>query len=375
MEVVIVGGGVYGASLAWWLAGSGESVTIVDQFTPGDLRASSGGETRLYRCAYGPDADYASMARRARALWRQLEEESGEDLLVECGLAWFAHREDGWEAQSEKTLVERGIPAERLDVADAAELYPSFRGEDLAFVLHEPEGGVLRAGRSVSALASQAAAYGARVLRARARPDGALAVLDDGTRLSGDIVVWACGPWMRDLFGDLISLRVTQQELLFFDGGLQWRAAGLPGWCDYERSRYGTTDIDGLGIKAAIDDEGPPLDPDADLPTTTNTESEVRAYLRERFPALEDAPLVGARSCRYELTPDTRLIAAPHPDHPNVWLVGGGSGHGFKLGPPMAERLAAAIAGGTTLPADFGLGVRSRSRSLRTASSGTPPTD
>lgn len=92
--------------------------------------------------------------------------------------------------------------------------------------------------------------------------------------------------------------------------------------------------------------------------------------MRERFPALEDAPLVGARSCRYELTPDTRLIAAPHPAHPNVWLVGGGSGHGFKHGPPMAERLAAAFATGTTLPADFGLAKRSRSRSLRTASSG-----
>jgi sarcosine oxidase len=373
MEVVIVGAGVYGASLGWWLAQAGESVSIVDQFEPGDERASSGGETRLYRCAHGPDPDYTSMARRARALWRQLEEESGEDLLIECGMAWFAHREEGWEAQSERTLAEQGIPAERLDVASAAELYPSFRGDDLAFVLHEPEGGVFRAGLAVRALAAQAVAHGARIVRARARPDGAVAVLDDGTRLTGDIVVWACGPWLGDLFADLISLKVTQQELLFFDGGPPWRASGLPGWCDYERSRYGTADIDALGIKAAVDDEGPLLDPDADLPTTTNTEPEVRAYVRERFPALEDAPLLGVRSCRYELTPDTRLIAAPHPDHSNVWLVGGGSGHGFKHGPPMAERLAAAFAAETTLPPDFGLGVRSRSRSLRTASSGTPP--
>ena len=373
MEVVIVGAGVYGASLAWWLAGAGESVTLVDQFAPGDVRASSGGETRLYRCAHGPDAEYTAMARRARGLWRQLEEESGEDLLVECGMAWFAHREEGWEARSERTLAEQGIPVERLDVATAAKLYPNFRGDDLAFVLHEPEGGVLRASRGVKALATQAAARGARVVRARARPDGADAILDDGTRLAGDIVVWACGPWLGQLFGDLVSLRVTQQELLFLDGGPPWRASGLPGWCDYERSRYGTADIDALGVKAAIDDEGPLLDPDADLPTTTNTEPQVRAYVRERFPALGDAPLVGARSCRYELTPDTRLIAAPHPDHPNVWIVGGGSGHGFKHGPPMAERLAAAFASGTTLPADFGLGVRSRSRSLRTASSGTSP--
>jgi glycine/D-amino acid oxidase-like deaminating enzyme len=144
------------------------------------------------------------------------------------------------------------------------------------------EGGVFRAGLAVRTLAAQAVAHGARVVRERARPDGAVVVLDDGTRLTGDIVVWACGPWLRDLFADLISLTVTQQELLFFDGGPPWRASGLPGWCDYERSRYGTADIDALGIKAAVDDEGPLLDPDADPPTTTNTEPEVRAYVRER---------------------------------------------------------------------------------------------
>jgi sarcosine oxidase len=370
MDVVIVGAGTFGASLAWWLARGGEQVTLVDQFEPGDRRASSGGETRLYRCAHGPNTEYTAMARRARTLWRQLEEESGEDLLVECGMAWFAHREDGWEAASERTLTAQGIPAERLDVASAGQLYPSFRGDDLAFVLLEPEGGVLRAERSVRALATQAVAHGARIVRARARPHGTAAVLDDSTRLEGDVVVWACGPWLTHLFGGLISLTVTRQVLLFLDGGPAWRAPGVPGWCDYERARYGTADIDALGIKAAIDDEGPPLDPDAELPDTTTTEPEVRAYLHERYPALEHAPLIGARSCRYELTPDTHLIAAPHPAHPSVWLVGGGSGHGFKLGPPMAERLAAAFGAGTTLPAHFGLGERSRSRSLRTASSG-----
>src|SRR3954447_20051351 len=99
-RVVIVGAGIFGTSLAWWLAGRGDEVVLVDQFAPGDARATSGGETRLIRCAHGADADYAAMARRARTLWRELEAESGEDLLTECGISWFAHREDGWEAQS-----------------------------------------------------------------------------------------------------------------------------------------------------------------------------------------------------------------------------------------------------------------------------------
>jgi glycine/D-amino acid oxidase-like deaminating enzyme len=96
----------------------------------------------------------------------------------------------------------------------------------------------------------------------------------------------------------------------------------------------------------------------------------VREYLRDRFPALEHAPLKDARCCRYELTPDSHFVAAQHPEHESVWLVGGGSGHGFKHGPALAERLAAAIAAGVPLPARFGLGHRAPARSFRTAGSG-----
>jgi sarcosine oxidase len=98
----------------------------------------------------------------------------------------------------------------------------------------------------------------------------------------------------------------------------------------------------------------------------------VRAYMRDRFPALETAPLLEARSCRYELTRDSHFVAAQHPAHPSVWLVGGGSGHGFKHGPAMAERLAAALVAGAPLPARFALGERPLARSMRTAGSGVP---
>jgi sarcosine oxidase len=378
MQVVVVGAGTFGASLAWWLARTGERVTLVDQFEPGDRRATSGGETRLIRCSHGADADYTAMARRARTLWRELEAESGEELIVGCGVAWFAHAEDGWEAASERTLRAQGIPCERLAVAEAARRYPSFRGDDLAFVLHEPEAGVLRAQRAVRALAAQAAAHGATIVRGKAQPPSRgsdplevrRSTGSDPIEVEGDVVVWACGPWLAGLFGDLIRLAVTRQELLFVDGGPAWRAPGVPAWVDYDRAMYGTADLDGLGVKAALDVEGPPLDPDAELDGEPTTEGAVRAYLRDRFPALEHAPLAEARTCRYELTSDSHFIAARHPEHERVWLLGGGSGHGFKHGPAMAERLAAALAGGDPLPARFGLGERAPARSMRTAGSG-----
>jgi sarcosine oxidase len=366
MDVVVVGAGTFGASLAWWLARAGEHVTLVDQFEPGDRRATSGGETRLIRSSHGVDPQYTALARRARTLWRELEAETGEELMLECGVAWFAHGDTGWDAASARTLAAQGIPVERLDAAEAARLYPSFRADDLAFVLLEPEAGVLRAQRAVQALARQAVAHGARLLRGRARPDGAAALLEDGTRLEGDAVVWTCGGWLAGLFPDHVSLAVTRQELLFVDGGPAWR--GVPGWVDYDRAMYGTGDIDDLGVKAAFDVEGPPLDPDAPLDETAATEPAVRAYLRDRFPALEHAPLNEARACRYELSADSHFIAGRTPA--GAWLLGGGSGHGFKHGPAMAELMAAVLAGDAELPERFALGPRTPARSLRTAGSG-----
>ncbi|WP_121249202.1 FAD-dependent oxidoreductase [Solirubrobacter pauli] len=366
-RVVIVGAGTFGASLAWWLAGRGDEVVLVDQFEPGDARATSGGETRLIRCSHGPDADYTAMARRARTLWRELEAETGASLLTECGVSWFAHGDDGWEAASEATLRTLGIPVVHQDVREAAAQFPSFNGDDLAWVLHEPEAGVLRAQLGVQTLASAAAARGARIVRGVARPDGDRVVVGDEV-LAADRVVWSCGGWLAKLFGGLVELRVTRQELFFFAGGPGWDRS--PGWVDYDRAVYGTGDLDALGVKVAWDMEGPALDPDADLPPATDeTERLTRGYAADRFPALAQARLVGSKTCRYEISPDSQFIAAPHPEHPSVWIVGGGSGHGFKHGPAMAERIVSSWHGGEPLPRRFGLHKRERGTSLRSAGS------
>jgi sarcosine oxidase len=366
MRVAIVGAGTFGASLAWWLVRRGEDVVLVDQFEPGDERATSGGETRLIRCSHGDDRDYAVMARRARELWSEVERDAGEHVLLRCGVSWFAHGDDGWEAASLRVLEELGVPAVRESVAEAARRFPGLRGDDLAWVLHEPEAGVLRATRAVRALVSVAVARGAELVQARARPDGRRVVLDSGRVLEADRVVWACGGWLAGLFPELITLRVTQQELYFLDGGPEWRGVG--GWVDYDRATYGTGDLDGLGVKAAWDVEGPAVDPDAPLPApTAEVERLARGYLADRFGDLARAPLVGSKTCRYELTPDSHFLAGPHPEHPEVWIVGGGSGHGFKHGPAMAERVIGAWDSGGPLPARFALGERATGRSLRTA--------
>ena len=275
-RVVIVGAGTFGASLAWHLAGRGDDVVLVDQFEPGDVRATSGGETRLIRCGHGTDADYTAMARRARTLWRELEAETGASVYTETGVSWFAHSDDGWEAKSEATLRALDIPVERQDVGQA---FPSFAGDDLTWVLHEPEAGVLRAQRAVQTLAGGAAVRGARIVRGRATPDGDRVRIGDEV-LDADRVVWSCGGWLAKLFPDLVHLRVT------FPGAVlprrRPRVGARPAWIDYDRAVYGTGDLDDLGVKFAWDEGGPAAGPRCRPPARHGRDRGAHARLRRR---------------------------------------------------------------------------------------------
>src|SRR5215210_2743787 len=167
---IVVGGGVFGASAAHRLCAEGWDVTLVEQSAPAHDGAASGGESRLLRCAHGSDAWYTRSARRGRELWREVEEQAGETLLVETGVAWLAHREGGWERDSEAAMRAQGIATECLQPEAAAALWPSFEPRGLAFVLLEPEAGVLRAAPAVRALVALARENGARLVRGRARP-------------------------------------------------------------------------------------------------------------------------------------------------------------------------------------------------------------
>lgn len=364
-SAIVVGAGVFGAALADRLAGDGWRVTLVDRYEPGHERAESGGESRLMRFSHGSDAWYTRSAWRARELWCELDPE----LLVESGLIWFARREDGWEADSERALRGEGVPVERLAPEDARGMFPSLGSGDLAFVLYEPNAGILRASEATRALARRAVERGAALERSGARPDGAAVVLDDGRRLEADRVVWACGAWLAGLFPALVEMRVTQQDLFFFDAPPEWDTPPVPGWVDYDGAAYGLGALDGHGVKVGPDVEGLQLDPDS-WPRTHAPENELlaREYARLRFPPLADAPLKSVAVCQYSLTADTHFIAAPHPEHGGaVWIYGGGSGHGFKHGPALAERMAAWLGEDEGPEPRFGLGPRNPDRSLRTA--------
>src|SRR5918998_5216239 len=138
-SAVIVGAGVFGASLAHRLAGSAWDVTLVEQYTPGHVRAASGGENRLIRFAHGDDAWYTRSAKRALALWRELEGEAGAELFVPCGVVWFFDGSEEWANASAQALEEEGLAVEEVAPDEIARLFPSFEAAGIRSALFEPE--------------------------------------------------------------------------------------------------------------------------------------------------------------------------------------------------------------------------------------------
>jgi sarcosine oxidase len=303
---------------------------------------------------------------RALELWRELERESGAELFVPSGVAWFFRDSIAWADESERALGAEGASVERLAPEDAARLFPSFDPAGLASVLYEPEAGVLRARDATRHLAEQAIARGARLVQGPATPAGD-AVEVDGARLEADRVVWACGAWLARLFAGLVTLTVTRQEVFFFGSPPEWQAPSVQAWVGFDDGVYGTGDVDGRGFKASPDRHGPTFDPDGDdRVVSEEKEWEARDYLGRRFPALAGAPLVGSRACPYSLTDDQQFLVAPHPEHDGVWLLGGGSGHGFKHGPALAEYVERLLKEDEQPDPRFGLGQREAGGGLRT---------
>lgn len=365
-SAIVVGAGIFGVSIADHLAGTGWQVELVEQYHPGHSRQSSGGETRLIRYGHGPDAWYTTMAWRARRLWAEIEADTGADLLVPSGLVWFGAAIP-WVTESHDTMVRLGIPSEVVGDAEVRKLFPSVDTSDVPGALYEPEAGVLRAAQAVTVLADRARHRGAIVTTGRAAPVGA-GVAVDGQSRGADVVVWACGPWLPGLFPDLVQARVTRQEVVFFGVGPEWAAPRVPGWIDHDHAMYGTGDVAGKGFKAASDLDGPSFDPDRGdrLPDAAAVER-CRRYLAMRFPGIADAPVSLTRTCQYTSTADGRWIVARHPDHDGVWIVGGGSGHGFKHGPALAEHVADLIEGAEQPRPELGLGPRIAGGGFRTS--------
>ena len=377
MHVLVIGAGAFGSWTARWLLRRGASVTLVDQYGAGNSLASSGDESRVTRSAHGADAHYPLWQRRALEQWLALD----PSLFVRTGVLWLAHLENGFEADSLRTLGGLGIPAERLDADALRERYPQMGVADIAWALHEPEAGVLLARRGVAATARAVADAGGEVRIGLAQVVGG-AVLVDGEPATAEAIVFAAGPWLPKLLGAVpgLDMSVPQQEVIYFAtpaGDARFDAGSLPTWVEYDAAFYGLPSIEGRGAKVAPDWPGPLVDPDTQERRISDERVNVsREYLRRRLPDLADRPVAEGRVCQYELTPDTHFVIDRHPSIAGAWIVGGGSGHGFKHAPVVGEYVSALIMDADVAelaPPDDRFALRPRSPGVGLRTAAAPP--
>jgi sarcosine oxidase len=377
-DVVVIGAGAFGAWTARQLQRMGRRVTLLDAWGPAHSRASSGGESRMTRGAYGPDEIYARMAWDSLAEWKALSGRAGLPLFHPIGVLFFFPRMEPYVAQSMEVHKRLRLPTQLLEPRDLRRRFPQLDWEGVAIGLYEPQFGALMARRAVQTLVAEFVAAGGVYRRAAVAPPsvnrGRLERVrtSDGESHAAGQFVFACGPWLPKLFPELLGRRIfpTRQEVFFFApeaGDDRFSPGRLPGWADFNGGDiyYGFPDLEARGFKIAHDAHGPLMDPDVgDRTPSPQALADVRAFMKRRFPALADRPLSEARVCQYENSANGDLLIDRHPGLANVLLVGAGSGHGFKHGPAVG-RYAAQLLAGTLAAAEPRFSLASKGETAR----------
>ncbi|MGA2002532.1 MAG: FAD-dependent oxidoreductase [Terriglobales bacterium] len=364
-HIAVMGAGAFGGWTALYLLRGGARVTLVDAWGPGNSRASSGGETRVIRGAYGPDQPYTKLAARAMALWREHEAQWKRKFFFSTGVLWMAEGSGEFERGSLPMLKDAGIPFEQLSTGEMARRWPQISFVNIEWGIYEPQSGYLLARASTQAVVEQFIAEGGEYRQAALAAESLLdgnrlesggwiesgnrnpLPLSDGSMLVADRYAFACGPWLGKLFPQTVGPHFvsTKQDVFFFGTSAndpRYNEGNIPVWADHSAHFiYGIPGNQGRGFKMADDTRGPEFDPtNGDRLVSDDRLAEARRYLAYRFPGMKNAPLVETRVCQYENTTDHDFIIDRHPANQDVWIVGGGSGHGFKHGPALGEMVA-----------------------------------
>ncbi len=365
-DVAVVGAGVFGAWTAYLIRRTGASVILIDQYGAGNSRASSGGKTRIIRRGYGPDEIYSRFADRSLELWREFSKQSDQLLFHRTGVLWLARDEDAYSISTLATFERMSVAFERLTRTELQAQYPQIEFGAITWAILEKDGGVLMARQGVRAVVQAAERIGVTCVEASVLPPTGNGWLESvvttrGERITAGTFVFGCGPWLPKVFPEILGelIHVTRQEVFYFGvpaGDYRFAPPAMPVWIDFNDLVYAIPDVAGCGFKIAIDAHGPEFDPDkGDRATTREGLTAVRKYLSLRVPALTDAPLLGSEVCPYENTSNGDFLIDRHPTLENVWLVGGGSGHGFKHGPAIGEYVVKRISGGNDVEPRFSL--------------------
>jgi sarcosine oxidase len=352
-EFVVVGAGLLGLAAARALAGRGRDVLVLEQAEIGHPGAGSQGSCRIFRLGYD-DPGYVAMASRARGLWRELEDASGERILLPTPQLSFgaglAAVRDG--------MRRAGARYELLTADEAAARFPGVATGGPALL--EPESCVIAADRALHALAAAVppARTGFRVTSLR--DDGRRVTLQaaDGSVLVARHAIICAGPWTASLLataGITVPSAATLEQVAYL-GPTHDPMPDMPIIVGYgDEMPYGLPVPGSPLYKVGIHHSGPVTDPDRRVSEPdAGLSRRLADAVRECLPALDPRP-VRTERCVYDNTPDEGFIL----DRAGRITIGSGtSGHGFKFGPLLGGWLASLAAGESAdlPPARFGIG-------------------
>ena len=367
-HIAVIGAGAFGGWTAHHLLRKGYDVTLLDVFGPGNSRASSGGDSRVIRGIYGEDKIYVDLVARSFKLWKRYQKQWQQSLYFPTGALWFFQVDDTYAQKSLPIVNQAGLKSEQLSKKEVEKKFPQIDLNGLKSFYFEHEAGYLPARHCCQVVLENFVKKGGEYKQLAVEPGKILnnklseLILSDGSKLNADSYVFACGPWLSKIFPNALKdiITPTRQEVFFFGtpyGDSSLFESNMPVWVDFgKKIWYGIPGADWRGFKVADDTRGAEFDPTSGDRTASETGLEsARNYLAKRFPSMKDAPLLESRVCQYENSPDGNYIIDKHPEAENTWVIGGGSGHGFKLGPALGEFVADRVIGNKRIDPFFAL--------------------
>lgn len=369
-DAIVIGLGGMGACAVYQLASRGAKVIGFDQFGPAHSRGSSHGGSRIIRQAYYEHPAYVPLLMRAYDLWRKLQQDSGDDTLLQItGGIYFGTSDSATVSGSLQSAVQYKLPYELLSTAEIHRRYPLFQARANEVAVWEQNAGFVRPERAIKACLQQAMQRGAElyfdesVCAWDVTATGTVRITTlKGVYESAKLIVTA-GAWAPEIFSDLQIPLIVQRHVMAWFSPVGGISPFLPEnfpiylWENSPQSIfYGFPAIDGStgGAKIAMHTGGDVCTPQSiDRTIRPDDEDELREQISVRLPAL-NGPLLTASTCMYTMTPDQHFVVGLHPTHSQVAIACGFSGHGFKFAPVIGEILAdLALTGGTTHPIDF----------------------
>ena len=358
-DVAIIGGGSMGIATAYYLAKGGQKVVVIDRFTIPNIYGSHHGETRILRLGYGNGGTYVPLVKESLKLWRELENETGITLYNQTGAITVGFPDSSFVKETIESSIKYDLAYEELDAKSLMDRWPGISVPKDYVACYDPESGFLYSEECIKAYKEQCEKLGVTILENQGVEDIQISenevsiITKDSTYVAHKVIITA-GAWIPKLLPELnLPIKPLRKTFGWFETSGDLYDNNFPCYVFDTHDvghYYGFPDFNGLGLKIGRMDLGEEIDPDAlnrDFDSTPKEEADLRSFLSRYMPQA-NGNLNAGKVCMFSMTPDEDFIIDFHPEHSNILIAGGFSGHGFKFASAIGKTLSELAINGTS---------------------------